>query len=259
MNHWIEWCKKIFQLGGLLILSFLLILAFIGLLQPPFLFEIVLQIAPGVKYFAQTHDKIVAITIDDGPNFQTTPKILETLENYQAPATFFLISERIEGNEEIINTMIDNGHEIGHHMVRDEPSIQLSTEYFQQQFLVADKILNQFFDNKLHRVHWFRPGGGWYNSQMIAFAKKQGYQSVLGSIFPYDTHIPSAQFASYQILLNLRPGAIIVLHDSGKDDQSGDWGKRTNITLNKILPEIKRRGYQTVTLSDLFSQELQDD
>ncbi|MEA5533929.1 polysaccharide deacetylase family protein [Crocosphaera sp. XPORK-15E] len=246
------WNFQIFILGILLLISYLVSSILIVLLQPRWLFKLIPKIAPGVKYFAETNEKIVAITIDDGPDSITTPTILETLATHQTHATFFLISERLKDNENLVKNMIKNGHEIGNHMVKDEQSIQLSIEEFEQQFLEADQTLNQLLDHSSSRIHWFRPGGGWYNAKMIKIVEKYNYQAVLGSIFPYDTHIPFSQFAAYQILLNLRPGAIIVIHDSARDGQSGEWGKRTNMTLNTILPEIKRRGYRTVTLSEMF-------
>ncbi len=237
---------------SLLVILFSVCLVLITFKQPQWFFKLILKVAPGVHYFAETTDKIIAITIDDGPHSITTSKILETLEENDVNVTFFLISERIEGNESIVRKILKNGHEIGNHMVKDEKSIFLSREDFEQDFLTADKTLNQFLFDSSSKVRWFRPGGGWYNSQMLDIVKTYNYQTVLGSIFPYDTHIGSSNFASYHILANLRPGAIIVLHDSGKDGKSGDWGERTNITLKKILPEIKKRGYRTVTLSEMF-------
>ena len=236
---------------GLIIFLFLILSVLFY--QLGWLLQIVIKMAPGVNYFRETTDKIVAVTIDDGPNNVTTPKILETLDKNDAKATFFLISERIEQNEVIVDNIINNGHEIGNHMVKDEKSILLTREAFEEEFLTADKTLNQFLLNGSSKVKWFRPGGGWYNSQILEIVKKYNYKTVLGSIFPYDTHIPSSEFASYHILSNLRPGAIIVLHDSGRDGKSGNWGERTNITLKKILPEIQKRGYRTVTLSEMFS------
>ena len=237
----------------LLLLFFFFIVA-LFFCQPRWLLKMIIKVAPGVKYFADTHEKIIAITIDDGPHSVTTPKILETLAKNEAIVTFFIISERIKGNETIAKNIIEDGHEIGNHMITDEKSILLSPEDFEQEFLTADKVLNNFLSNNSSKVTWFRPGGGYYNSKMLDIVKKYNYKTVLGSIFPYDTHISSSNFASYQILANLRPGAIIVLHDSGRDGNSGDWGERTNITLNKILPEIKKRGYKTVTLSEMFSK-----
>ena len=84
------------------------------------------------------------MTIDDGPNTITTPKILETLSKNDTKATFFIISERLDKNEEIVENIINNGHEIGNHLVKDEKSIFLSKEEFEDKFLTADKSLNQF-------------------------------------------------------------------------------------------------------------------
>ncbi|MDJ0661205.1 MAG: chitin deacetylase family protein [Crocosphaera sp.] len=238
---------------GLIIFSLLLLTVLFY--QPRWLLKIIIKVAPGVYYFSETNEKVVAITIDDGPNSLTTPKILETLEDNEVKATFFLISERIENNENIIRNIVNKGHEIGNHMVKDEKSIVLSREEFEEEFLTADKTLNQFLSHTSSKVKWFRPGGGWYTSQMLNIVKKYDYQTALGSIFPYDTHIGSSEFAYYSILSNLRPGAIIVLHDGGREGKSGNWGERTNETLNKVLPEIKNRGYQTVTLSEMFSNQ----
>ncbi|ACK67748.1 polysaccharide deacetylase [Rippkaea orientalis PCC 8801] len=250
----------IISLIGLIILFSLATILFF---QPRWFLKSVIKIAPGVIYFFETNDPIVAITIDDSPHPKTTPKILEVLAKYKVYATFFIIGERVLGNETIINYILENGHEIGNHLMKDEKSIELDINEFEVQLLKANStlitLLNQYNttikEPQFHRINWFRPGGGWYNSKMIEVAKKHGYKSVLGSIFPYDTHISSSQFASYQILLNLRPGAIIILHDSGKDSISGEWGEQTIQTLETILPEIKRRGYRTVTLSEMLELE----
>ncbi|HAC66036.1 MAG TPA: peptidoglycan-N-acetylglucosamine deacetylase, partial [Cyanothece sp. UBA12306] len=173
----------------MLFIFILLILIMLAFFQPRWLFKLVEKIAPGVKYFAETEQPIVALTIDDGLHWQTTPKILATLKKYQAHATFFLISERIPSNELIFEQIIQNGHEIGNHMVRDEKSIDLSLNEFEVQLLEADSILSKLVNKhsrtsqgiKFNRIKWFRPGGGWYNQKMIDIAQKYGYQSVLGS------------------------------------------------------------------------------
>ncbi|NJL84573.1 MAG: polysaccharide deacetylase family protein, partial [Chloroflexaceae bacterium] len=57
------------------------------------------KLLPGVAYFVPTQQRAIALTIDDGPDGKTTPAILQVLGQYQAKATFFLISSRIAGNE----------------------------------------------------------------------------------------------------------------------------------------------------------------
>jgi peptidoglycan/xylan/chitin deacetylase (PgdA/CDA1 family) len=101
---------------------------------------------------------------------------------------------------------------------------------------------------KFAGVRWMRPASGWYSSAMVAIAKTHGYRMALGSVFPYDTHIPSACFARHHIEINVRPGAIIVLHDGR------DRGQRTAEVLQRLLPSLRARGYQVVTLSELVCQ-----
>jgi peptidoglycan/xylan/chitin deacetylase (PgdA/CDA1 family) len=199
---------------------------------------------PGAVYFVETEKKLVALTIDDGPDPETTLEILDVLKHHHAKATFFLITSHISGNEEIVAQIVSQGHELGNHMTHDEPSIKLSKTDFMTKFNEADKILSEFAE-----VHWFRPGSGLYNAAMIRYLanEKRGYVCVLGSVYPLDVAIPSSSFAAKFILWNIKPGAIIILHDRGKR------GKRTIQTLKRILPELNRQGYKIVSLAELYS------
>ena len=208
--------------------------------QPGWVVQRLASYWPNVLYVVDTQKPVIALTIDDGPDPVTTPKILNLLAEYNARATFFLIGERIAGNEALVNRVITENHEIGNHMMADEPSAQLSPAEFEQRLLAADEILSEFTD-----VRWFRPGSGWYNQQMLSTLEKHEYQTALGSVYPFDPQIPSSWFAVQQILWNVQPGSIIILHDSG------GRGERTLAVLEAILPELSRQGYRVVTLSDL--------
>ena len=201
------------------------------------------SLIPGVVYFADTDKPIVALTIDDGPDSTTTPKILKILQQYGVQATFFVISNRIKGNELLIKDILNQGHELGNHLTEDKPSIRLSQSEFEAELLKAQSVLTNFT-----KPHWLRPASGWYTPSMVNTAHKYNYRVALGSVFPFDTHIASSDFASTYILSNIFPGSIIVLHDTGS------WGERTVTTLEKILPTLSERGYRIVTLSELFTK-----
>jgi peptidoglycan/xylan/chitin deacetylase (PgdA/CDA1 family) len=212
----------------------------IFLVQPRWLVDSFASRAPDVLYYVETEALVVALTIDDGPDRQTTQEILDVLAVYDAGATFFLIGERIEGNEDLVRQILRAGHELGNHMTRDEPSIRLSLDEFEENLLEADSVLSRFA-----QPGWLRTGSGWYNRPMLARARSHGYRVALGSIYPYDAQIPLSWFAASHIRRKLRPGSIIILHDGG------GRGRRTAATLRTILPELGRRGYRVVTLSEL--------
>jgi peptidoglycan/xylan/chitin deacetylase (PgdA/CDA1 family) len=183
---------------------------------------------------------VVALTLDDGPDSGTTPLILAELQRHGARATFFLIAGRVQGREQLVHQLVAAGHELGNHFTEDRPSIRLSVSDFARDLEEAHRVLAAYGP-----VHWARPGSGWYSQAMIATMARHGYRCALGSVYPYDAAIPSATFSSWHILRNVRPGAIVVLHDGGAR------GRRTARVLQTVLPELRRRGFRVVTLSEL--------
>lgn len=210
------------------------------LFRPNWIVALLAKRSPEVAYFVETGEPVVALTIDDGPDPVTTPKILDVLKQHGAHATFFLITSHIAGSEEAVARAVEEGHELANHLTTDEPSILLDGSEFERRLLEAHEALSQFAD-----VRWFRPGSGWYNASMLSTLDRHGYRCALGSVYPFDPQLPSAWFAARYVLSNVRPGSIIVLHDYGAR------GERTAAALATILPELSRRGLRVVTLSEL--------
>ncbi len=226
----------------LLALSVCLMLLFVILLlfKPEWLIDTFTRADTHVLFAVEINEPVVALTIDDGPDAGTTGRLLEILAQNNARATFFTLSSHVLGNESFVEEILDEGHEIGNHTVYDEPNITLERDEFEEKFLKADKILGQYGP-----VSWFRPGYGFYNQEMVDFVESHGYRTVLGSVHPFDPQIPSVAFASWYILQHTRPGSIIMLHDCG------GRGERTAEVLEVVLPELTRRGYRVVTLTEL--------
>ncbi len=195
---------------------------------------------PRVLYSVPVEERVVALTLDDGPDAATTPRILELLAEHGARATFFLITSRIDGCEDVVSSIPRRGHEIDNHLTRDEPSIELTRESFARELRASHDALSLFAEPR-----WFRPGSGRYDDEMLDVVDAHGYRTALGSIYPLDAQIPSSWFARRVILAGLEPGAVIILHDGG------GRGERTIATLAALLPELRARGYRVVTLSQL--------
>jgi peptidoglycan/xylan/chitin deacetylase (PgdA/CDA1 family) len=207
---------------------------------PDWLLERLAQRYPGCLYQVHTRERLVALTIDDGPDPASTPLILAQLRRHQATATFFLITNRLGGHERLLRSLVAEGHELGNHFTQDRPSIRLDPRAFEADLLQAHRDIWTW-----GRPIWARPGSGWYSQTMIDVMQRHGYRCALGSVYPFDATIPSVAWATRYVLRNAKPGAIVVLHDGG------NRGQRTVRILAQVLPELRRRGYRVVSLSEL--------
>jgi peptidoglycan/xylan/chitin deacetylase (PgdA/CDA1 family) len=212
---------------------------------PEWLIDQLARWHPGCLYRVPTQAPLVALTIDDGPDPSSTPLILAELRRQEARATFFLITDRVRGQEQLVRRIASEGHELGNHFTRDRASVRLSPSAFEADLLLAHQALAPY-----GTVRWARPGSGWYTQAMIGVMRRQGYRCALGSVYPFDATIPSAVFAAHYVMWHTRPGAVVVLHDGGSR------GRRTAKVLSEVLPELRRRGYRVVSLSELVAETL---
>ena len=196
---------------------------------------------PEVLYFVKTEKPVVALTIDDGPDKETTDLILKTLKLNNAKATFLIITDNIAGNEKLMERIVSEGHEIGNHLTKDERSASLPSHVFENRLKEAHLTLLRYAST----IRWFRPGSGRFNRDMLRIIKRYDYRCALGDIYPYDAHVPCSWFAAKYIISCVEPRSIVVLHDRGSR------GKRTARTLVEVLPALNRRGLRIVTLSEL--------
>lgn len=198
---------------------------------------------PGCLYRVPTRDRVIALTLDDGPDTVSTPLILAELRRHGARTTFFLISGRVRNQEPLVRQIVAEGHEIGNHFSHDLPSIRLSPQEFEEDLLRAHRDLEPF-----GQLAWARPASGWYTQSMVAAMSRHGYRCAMGSVYPFDAAIPSVLWGSNYILRNARPGAVVVLHDGGAR------GRRTARVLGRVLPQLRQRGYRVVSLSELVAE-----
>lgn len=208
---------------------------------PTLLVEFVRRDSPEVVFSADTPRSMIALSIDDGPS-PATAEILDVLRQHNVRATFFVIGEQLTAWPELAARIVAEGHELGHHMLRDEPSIELPPDSFVAHFERVDAKLEVLGGSTL-----FRPGSGWFDERMVAEASLRGYRTVLGSIYPFDAHLPFPRFASWFVQQQAAPGGIVVLHDGA------ERGVRTAEVLRRVLPNLQRRGFDVVTVSELLT------
>lgn len=199
---------------------------------------------PQVLFHIPTARKVVALTIDDAPS-QYTSQILDILKENGAAATFFVIGGQVAGRESLLQDILKAGGELGNHAMHDEPSINLPSATLEAELEQVDGMINHAYEavGQNRTANYFRPGSGIFSQRVLDVASSLDYRTILGSIYPHDPFIPYWRINAWNILSGIRPGAVIICHDRRS------W---TVPMLKKVVPEIKKRGYEIVTVSGLL-------
>ncbi|WP_225867141.1 chitin deacetylase family protein [Cyanobium sp. PCC 7001] len=231
----------------LVVLVLLLDLVVLGLLLPSLLIRFLLApLHPQVLFCGRGPSKRLALTLDDGPSGPGSEALLELLEELQVPATFFLIGSHLERDPAFPLRALQQGHELGNHLWRDEPSAALEESSFHRQLRNTERRVERAAFPEPVTWRWCRPGQGWFHRRMLAWLAGRHYRLVLGSIFPWDTLKPPLWFVRWFVRCNAHPGGILVLHDTPA------LNARTCRTLQRIVPDLRRRGYTFVPLAELL-------
>lgn len=236
----------------------LILFSIIGILIIPLLYAVYKPPAVLIRYFQRrwpdvlwsvsTSSKVVALTIDDAPS-QYTNEIMQILHANNATATFFVIGSQISDQHKgTLQELIRHGHELGNHAMHDEPSRALNDGSLVEQIHSVEEMLLTAYAAVGVELppKYFRPGSGFFSGRMRNLMGRLGYRLVLGSIYPHDPQIHFWRVNANHILSMLRPGGIIICHDRRS------W---TAPMLREVLPEIRRKGYRIVTVTQLLREE----
>ena len=179
-----------------------------------------------------TKSKQVLLTFDDGLHNPNTARVLEVLRKHDVKALFFVIGKNIRGNEAILKQMIAEGHQIGNHSFSHDHWIDLwSTKKVTHDFAACQKLIEEYKpNNKL-----FRPPYGVTNPNIARAVKTLNLQSIGWNIRSYDTSIKDVEKIKQRVLSQLKPGAIILLHD--RLDFMPEL-------LESLIPAIKKQGFE---------------
>ncbi|MBE1532072.1 polysaccharide deacetylase family protein [Actinomadura algeriensis] len=183
--------------------------------------------------------KTIALTIDDGPHPEWTPKMLDLLAEHDVRATFFIIGEQVGDHRDLTRRIADAGHQICNHTMHHPLSLDgMSTKAVREEVVEAhDRIA----DATGVLPGFFRaPGGNWSDRVMDVIAEF-GMLPIDWSIDPRDWARPGTRRVRDR-LLEAGDGDILLCHDGGGDRSQTIKG------LRKAIPELKKRGLTFATL-----------
>ena len=186
-----------------------------------------------------SESKKIYLTFDEGYEAGYTENILQTLDECNVKATFFLTAHYVNTQEELIEKMIQKGHTIGNHTVNHKSMPKLTLEEMQKEIMDLHIVVKEKFN---YEMKYFRPPMGEYSHQSLEKTKQIGYTTVMWS-FAYldfdENKQPSIEEAKAKILENLHSGEIILLHGNSTTNKE---------ILKDIINEIKSKGYTFCSL-----------
>ncbi len=199
----------------------------------------------GVTWHVSTDQPLVALTFDDGPGPNYTPLVLDTLDKYDAPATFFMVGERLAEHHKLVEGRLGR-HEVGNHTWSHADLSEQDFDGVTRQLKrTHDAIVT--YTGRVPRL--LRPPWGHLGGSTLLAANALGYDVVLWSYQMHEKRYaqnPQAQISD--IVTKSRPGEIILAHDYGDQQRLVALGH-----LGPMIEGLRARGMKLVTVSELLA------
>lgn len=199
-----------------------------------------------IVYSCAAVDKRIALTFDDGPHPTLTREIMGILRENGVTATFFLVGENAEWFPEIVREEAAAGFELGNHT---RTHANLREADYPSICREIDEGERSVWENFEYRTRLLRPPGGCLSDDVIRAAKERDYTLVCWSVDTRDwAHTPT-EIIVKNVLESAEGGDILLFHDYISGDSP------TPAALRILIPELKKRGFRFVTVSELIESE----
>ncbi|RHU97007.1 delta-lactam-biosynthetic de-N-acetylase [Dorea sp. OM07-5] len=194
-------------------------------------------------YAADTNKKKIYLTFDCGYENGNTGKILDTLKNHHAKATFFVVGNFITSNPELVKRIHKEGHIVGNHTYHHPDMSKIATkEAFEKELKDVETAYKQLTGEKMTR--FYRPPQGKYSISNLKMAKETGYHTFFWSLAYVDWYAdkqPTKEEAFKKLLPRIHPGAIVLLHNTSSTNGS---------ILDELLTRWEDMGYHFYSLEE---------
>lgn len=193
---------------------------------------------------AESAGKVVALTFDDGPDADATPRVLDLLKRYDVRATFFVVGEQARQNPELIHRMVAEGHTVAGHSYYHLPQSTLwSSQRYTEELFRCNDVVARLTGL---RMRLYRPPFGVTNPPIARAVKNLGLIPVGWSVRSLDTMTKNSDRVVDRVMRGLRGGDVILLHDRLENSEE---------LLEKLLTALRTQHYTTATVDELFKIE----
>ncbi|QQE77889.1 polysaccharide deacetylase family protein [Alicyclobacillus sp. SO9] len=159
-----------------------------------------------------SNGKVLALTFDDGPDSDYTPKVLSLLDRYGVHANFFCLGAAVEANPEVARRIVDSGHLIANHTWSHLHSTEISLAELHEEVQRTSAVIQRVTDVQ---PLYFRPPYGELNAEVSEAVSQWGYRVVLWSVDAVDWSGISGPQIAANVIPNLHHGGILLHHSAG--------------------------------------------
>jgi peptidoglycan-N-acetylglucosamine deacetylase len=189
--------------------------------------------------------KLCALTFDDGPDAVKTARVLEKLEKYKVPATFFLVGQNIgPATKDVLARALKDGCEFGNHSWSYAGMNSMGPGDIEDSVDRTTAAIKQYTGTE---PRFFRAPNLATSPAMFQVIKMPFVQGVIGVDWAGTN--TDAQTRAANVMAGMRDGAIILLHDVQPDPHP------TPEALDILIPALQEQGYEFVILSELFKRK----
>ena len=200
--------------------------------RPPRLFR---ALFPGAFFRAPGEERRVYLTFDDGPVPEATPLVLDILDRYGVKATFFMVGQNVERYPHLLEEVRRRGHAVGNHTLHHLQGAKVST----RRYLLDVERCAGLTGSRL-----FRPPHGWLRPSQAKTLRRK-YRLVMYDLVTRDySHRLSAEDVLDNVRSLVRPGSVIVFHDSIKSLP------RMKDALPAAIDWLLSEGYRFLTIPE---------
>lgn len=188
--------------------------------------------------------KRIALTFDDGPNPNATPRILDSLASANVRATFFLLGRHVERWPDLARRVAAEGHAVGNHGYHHRKLHLRGPAYVRLDLSLGTDAIERATGA---RPRFFRAPHGFRSPWVSAIARDLGQRTIGWTLGVWDSDRPGADVIARRSIDDARPGTILLLHDGDGYDPDGDR-TQTAEALPSIIRELRSRGYEFTAL-----------
>ena len=186
-------------------------------------------------------EKYIALTFDDGPDKNITPKLLDMLKENGAKVTFFVLGHRAEKYPEILKRMADDGHVVGSHTYSHDDLTKLKDDLVNSEIDRTNSIIKEAtgLDNPL-----IRPPYGRRNKHIVDIIAGKNMSIIVWNIDPRDWKCKNAKEISEHVISNVTEGDIILMHDIYQFSLEA---------AETVIKDLSAKGFKFVTVPELIA------